>query len=186
MCVACSSITVICLILALFSLQLLLELSSIDCVCVCPVLPQAKYHEDFERERGRGYTPVMEDVGMDRLQRSNHMMMEAGYKGVHPQGVEMDRRPGIIVGKEQPGFELRGGLGGLTPLIKTWTPPKEVKTTGRGGRYIYISFLPVIVNITLRPGEKVDPPDCHCTIRTLGATVKVHEVIIGSLQSEVQ
>lgn len=65
-------------------------------------ISNAKYHEDFERERGRGYTPVMEDVGMDRLQRSNHMM-EAGYKGIHPQVVEMDRRPGIIVAPVLPG-----------------------------------------------------------------------------------
>ena len=46
-----------------------------------------------------------------------------------------------------------GGVGrGMTPLIKTWTPPKEVKTTGRG--------------VDTRPGEEVDPPDCHCVIRS--------------------
>lgn len=34
-------------------------------------------------------------------------------------------------------------LGGLTPLIKTWTPPKEVKTTGWRGLK-HVSSLPVI------------------------------------------
>ena len=47
------------------------------------------------------------------------------------------------------------GGGGLTPLIKTWTPPKEVKQQVGGGRYT--------------PWKKVDPPDCHCIICTLEA-----------------
>ena len=51
-------------------------------------------------------------------------------------------------------MRITGGLGGLTPLTKTWTPPKEVKTTGRGG-------------VDTRPGEEVDPLDCHCIIRTM-------------------
>lgn len=85
------------------------------CVCVDPVrvisliLPlkcvhsvqQAKYHEDFERARGRGSTPGLEDPSMERYQRANQMVGEAGYsKGIHPQAMEMDRRPGgIIVGQ---------------------------------------------------------------------------------------
>lgn len=86
------------------------------CVCVCFVhLPvtnpslcrppaaarQAKYHEDFERTRGRGYSPGLDDGSMERYQRANQMIGEAGYsKVIHPQqGLEMDRRPGgIIVG----------------------------------------------------------------------------------------
>lgn len=71
-------------------------------------ISNVKYHEDFDRERGRGYTPAMEDMGMDRLQRANQMMTEAGYKGAHPQGVEMDRRPGIIVAPVLPGAYRQG------------------------------------------------------------------------------
>lgn len=69
-------------------------------VCVC-FLRQAKYHEDFERARGRGFTPGLDDPSMERYQRANQMMGEAGYsKGIHPHVTEMDRRPGgIIVGQ---------------------------------------------------------------------------------------
>uniref|UniRef100_A0A8C2XVG1 SH3 domain-containing protein n=1 Tax=Cyclopterus lumpus TaxID=8103 RepID=A0A8C2XVG1_CYCLU len=55
----------------------------------------AKYHEDFERARGRGCAPGLDEPGMERYQRANQMMGEAGYgKGTHPQAMEMDRRPG--------------------------------------------------------------------------------------------
>lgn len=39
---------------------------------------------------------------MERMHHRNKLMMsEAAYKGVHPQVVEMDRRPGgIIVGEQ--------------------------------------------------------------------------------------
>ncbi|XP_049422065.1 nebulette isoform X17 [Epinephelus fuscoguttatus] len=58
----------------------------------------AKYHEDFERARGRGCTPGLDDPSMERYQRANQMMGEAGYsKGIHPQAMEMDRRPGGII-----------------------------------------------------------------------------------------
>ncbi|XP_014869910.1 LIM zinc-binding domain-containing Nebulette isoform X17 [Poecilia latipinna] len=65
----------------------------------------AKYHEDFERTRGRGFTPGLDDPSMERYQRANQMMGEAAYaKGIHPQAVEMDRRPGgIIVAPVLPG-----------------------------------------------------------------------------------
>ncbi|XP_041824807.1 nebulette isoform X1 [Melanotaenia boesemani] len=65
----------------------------------------AKYHEDFERARGRGFTPGLDDPSMERYQRANQMMGEAGYsKGIHPQMMEMDRRPGgIIVAPVLPG-----------------------------------------------------------------------------------
>ncbi|XP_064805570.1 nebulette-like isoform X1 [Oncorhynchus masou masou] len=65
----------------------------------------AKYHEDFERTKGRGCTPVMEDQNMERMHHRNNLMMsEAAYKGVHHQVVEMDRRPGgIIVAPVLPG-----------------------------------------------------------------------------------
>ncbi|RVE59116.1 hypothetical protein OJAV_G00201250 [Oryzias javanicus] len=63
----------------------------------------AKYHEDFERARGRGFTPGLDDPSMERYQRANQMMGEAGYsKGLHSQGMEVDRRPGgIIVAAER-------------------------------------------------------------------------------------
>uniref|UniRef100_A0A671XAX4 SH3 domain-containing protein n=1 Tax=Sparus aurata TaxID=8175 RepID=A0A671XAX4_SPAAU len=58
----------------------------------------AKYHEDFERARGRGCTPGLDDPSMERYQRANQMIGEAGYsKGIHPQAMEMDRRPGGII-----------------------------------------------------------------------------------------
>uniref|UniRef100_A0A3B3VAJ7 Nebulette n=1 Tax=Poecilia latipinna TaxID=48699 RepID=A0A3B3VAJ7_9TELE len=40
---------------------------------------QAKYHEDFERTRGRGFTPGLDDPSMERYQRANQMMGEAAY-----------------------------------------------------------------------------------------------------------
>ncbi|XP_056155270.1 nebulette isoform X2 [Lampris incognitus] len=71
---------------------------------------QAKYHEDFERARGRGATPGLDDPSMERYQRANQMIAEAGYnKGIHPQVVEMDRRPGgIIVAPVLPGAYHQG------------------------------------------------------------------------------
>ncbi|XP_037829054.1 LIM zinc-binding domain-containing Nebulette isoform X6 [Kryptolebias marmoratus] len=61
-------------------------------------ISMAKYHEDFERTRGRGFTPGLDDPGMERYQRANQMIGEAAYsKGIHPQAVEMDRRPGGII-----------------------------------------------------------------------------------------
>ncbi|XP_024121312.1 nebulette isoform X4 [Oryzias melastigma] len=68
-------------------------------------ISNAKYHEDFERARGRGFTPGLDDPSMERYQRANQMMGEAGYsKGLHSQGMEMDRRPGgIIVAPVLPG-----------------------------------------------------------------------------------
>ncbi|XP_035511063.1 LIM zinc-binding domain-containing Nebulette-like [Morone saxatilis] len=47
---------------------------------------------------------------MERYQRANQMMGEAGYsKGIHPQAVEMDRRPGgIIVAPVLPGAYHQG------------------------------------------------------------------------------
>ncbi|KAM8731719.1 LIM zinc-binding domain-containing Nebulette-like [Acanthopagrus schlegelii] len=73
-------------------------------------LRQAKYHEDFERARGRGCTPGLDDPSMERYQRANQMMGEAGYsKGIHPQAMEMDRRPGgIIVAPVLPGAYHQG------------------------------------------------------------------------------
>ncbi|XP_045900090.1 LIM zinc-binding domain-containing Nebulette-like isoform X3 [Micropterus dolomieu] len=70
----------------------------------------AKYHEDFERARGRGCTPGMDDPSMERYQRANQMIAEAGYsKGIHPQGMELDRRPGgIIVAPVLPGAYHQG------------------------------------------------------------------------------
>ena len=45
------------------------------------------------------------------------------------------------------------GRGGLSPLFKTWTPQKRSKQQVGG--------------IDTRPGEEVDPPDCHCIIHTV-------------------
>ncbi|CAK6979893.1 LIM zinc-binding domain-containing Nebulette-like [Scomber scombrus] len=72
----------------------------------------AKYHEDFERARGRGSTPGLDDPSMERYHRANHMMGEAGYsKGMHPQAMEMDRRPGgIIVAPVLPGAYHHQGV----------------------------------------------------------------------------
>ncbi|XP_028289843.1 nebulette isoform X2 [Gouania willdenowi] len=72
----------------------------------------AKYHEDFERSRGRGFTPGLDDPSMERYQRANQMMAEAGFsKGMHPQGAESDRRPGgIIVAPVLPGAYHHQGV----------------------------------------------------------------------------
>ena len=60
---------------------------------------QVKYHEDFEKTKGRGFTPVVDDPVTERVRKNTQVVSDAAYKGVHPHIVEMDRRPGIIVGK---------------------------------------------------------------------------------------
>ncbi|KAJ8418729.1 hypothetical protein AAFF_G00002280 [Aldrovandia affinis] len=72
-------------------------------------ISNAKYHEDFERTKGRGFTPVMDDPNLERVRRNNQVISGAAYKGVHPQVVEMDRRPGIIVAPVLPGAYHQGG-----------------------------------------------------------------------------
>ncbi|XP_036411054.1 nebulette isoform X1 [Megalops cyprinoides] len=72
-------------------------------------ISNAKYHEDFERTKGRGFTPVMDDPNLERARRNNQMISDAAYKGVHPQVVEMDRRPGIIVAPVLPGAYHQSG-----------------------------------------------------------------------------
>ena len=63
------------------------------------------------------------------------------------------------------GGEIGGGFGGARPpkLILgplTLTQKGKKQQVGGGGPYMYLLFLPVIVHITLRFGEEVDPPDC--------------------------
>ncbi|ELW71432.1 Nebulette [Tupaia chinensis] len=58
-----------------------------------------KYHEDFEKTKGRGFTPVVDDPVTERVRKNTQVVSDAAYKGVHPHIVEMDRRPGIIVGE---------------------------------------------------------------------------------------
>ncbi|OBS81819.1 hypothetical protein A6R68_24191, partial [Neotoma lepida] len=58
-----------------------------------------KYHEDFEKTKGRGFTPVVDDPVMERARKNTQVVSDAAYKGVQPHVVEMDRRPGIIVEK---------------------------------------------------------------------------------------
>ncbi|XP_028820808.1 LIM zinc-binding domain-containing Nebulette isoform X12 [Denticeps clupeoides] len=67
-----------------------------------------KYHEDFEKTRGRGSTPAMDDHSMDRVHHNHQAMSEAAYKGVHPQVVEMDRRPGVVLGAYHQGGQQQG------------------------------------------------------------------------------
>uniref|UniRef100_A0A8D0HHT8 SH3 domain-containing protein n=1 Tax=Sphenodon punctatus TaxID=8508 RepID=A0A8D0HHT8_SPHPU len=62
------------------------------------IASQVKYHEDFEKTKGRGFTPVMDDPVTERVRKNTQVVSDAAYRGVHPNTVEMDRRPGIIVG----------------------------------------------------------------------------------------
>ncbi|KAF4023175.1 hypothetical protein G4228_015690 [Cervus hanglu yarkandensis] len=62
-------------------------------------ISSVKYHEDFEKTKGRGFTPVVDDPVTERVRRNTQVVSDAAYKGVHPHIVEMDRRPGIIVEK---------------------------------------------------------------------------------------
>ena len=77
---------------------------------------QVKYHEDFEKTKGRGFTPVVDDPVTERVRRNTQVVSDAAYKGVHPHIVEMDRRPGIIVGKLT-------GLLGRSAHSKRWCFP---------------------------------------------------------------
>ncbi|KAJ8375070.1 hypothetical protein SKAU_G00056500 [Synaphobranchus kaupii] len=72
-------------------------------------ISNAKYHEAFERTKGRGFTPVVDGPNLERVRRNNQMISDAAYKGVHPQVVEMDRRPGIIVAPVLPGAYHQSG-----------------------------------------------------------------------------
>ncbi|XP_010710950.1 nebulette-like [Meleagris gallopavo] len=60
-------------------------------------ISMVKYHEDFEKTKGRGFTPVVDDPITERVRKNTQVVSDAAYKGVHPHIVEMDRRPGIIV-----------------------------------------------------------------------------------------
>ncbi|NXL19841.1 NEBL protein, partial [Setophaga kirtlandii] len=60
-------------------------------------ISMVKYHEDFEKTKGRGFTPVVDDPITERVRKNTQIVSDAAYKGVHPHIVEMDRRPGIIV-----------------------------------------------------------------------------------------
>ncbi|KAK2536440.1 Nebl [Columba guinea] len=60
-------------------------------------ISMVKYHEDFEKTKGRGFTPVVDDPVTERVRKNTQIVSDAAYKGVHPHIVEMDRRPGIIV-----------------------------------------------------------------------------------------
>ncbi|XP_043822277.1 nebulette isoform X4 [Dromiciops gliroides] len=60
-------------------------------------ISMVKYHEDFEKTKGRGFTPVVDDPVTERVRKNTQVVSDAAYKGIHPQIVEMDRRPGIIV-----------------------------------------------------------------------------------------
>lgn len=42
---------------------------------------------------------MVDDPVTERVRRNTQIVSDAAYKGVHPHIVEMDRRPGIIVGK---------------------------------------------------------------------------------------
>ncbi|KAJ7408618.1 nebulette [Willisornis vidua] len=66
-------------------------------------ISMVKYHEDFEKTRGRGFTPVVDDPITERVRKNTQIVSDAAYKGVHPHIVEMDRRPGIIVAPVLPG-----------------------------------------------------------------------------------
>lgn len=41
----------------------------------------------------------MDDPVTERVRKNTQVVSDAAYKGVHPHIVEMDRRPGIIVGE---------------------------------------------------------------------------------------
>ncbi|XP_004915488.1 nebulette isoform X5 [Xenopus tropicalis] len=62
-----------------------------------------KYHEDFEKTKGKGFTPVVDDPITDRVRRNTQIVSDAAYRNVHPHVVEMDRRPGMVVGQGMPG-----------------------------------------------------------------------------------
>lgn len=45
---------------------------------------------------------MVDDPVTERVRKNTQVVSDAAYKGVHPHVVEMDRRPGIIVGKLVP------------------------------------------------------------------------------------
>lgn len=62
---------------------------------------QAKYHKDFEASGLHGVTQGMRGTYLVRPQMapSHETVANSTHKGVHQCIMEMDRRPGVIVGK---------------------------------------------------------------------------------------
>lgn len=106
-----------------------------------------KYHEDFEKTKGRGFTPVVDDPVTERVRRNTQVVSDAAYKGVHPHIVEMDRRPGIIVGK------LTGLLGRSAQSKRSLFLLME---------FTSLFIRPLLKCMTWCPGESGQKAKCCC------------------------
>ncbi|OXB60095.1 hypothetical protein ASZ78_004105 [Callipepla squamata] len=84
-------------------------------------ISMVKYHEDFEKTKGRGFTPVVDDPITERVRKNAQVVSDAAYKGVHPHIVEMDRRPGIIVGKLLNNVAIQNTMNVKTHCFRTFT-----------------------------------------------------------------
>lgn len=54
---------------------------------------------------------MVDDPVTERVRKNTQVVSDAAYKGVHPHIVEMDRRPGIIVGKLLNNIAIRNTVG---------------------------------------------------------------------------
>ncbi|GCC20957.1 hypothetical protein chiPu_0000129 [Chiloscyllium punctatum] len=62
------------------------------------IYSQIKYHEDFERTRGKGFTSVSDDLVTEQARKNTQFVSDAMYKGVHPHVVEMEKGRSSIMG----------------------------------------------------------------------------------------
>lgn len=63
------------------------------CVLLClSLVSQVKYHEEFERTRGRGAAHTLYEQHMTRLHGDHQMGGSEGYHGIQPQMLDTDRR----------------------------------------------------------------------------------------------
>lgn len=56
---------------------------------------------------------MVDDPVTERVRKNTQIVSDAAYKGVHPHIVEMDRRPGIIVGKLLSNVAVENNVGKL-------------------------------------------------------------------------
>ncbi|KAK2105262.1 hypothetical protein P7K49_014776 [Saguinus oedipus] len=101
-------------------------------------ISMVKYHEDFEKTKGRGFTPVVDDPVTERVRKNTQVVSDAAYKGVHPHIVEMDRRPGIIVG-------LGDDRSEVSEIYPSFSCCSEItRPSDEGGIQRYSDWMPLL------------------------------------------
>lgn len=87
---------------------------------------------------------MVDDPITERVRKNTQIVSDAAYKGVHPHIVEMDRRPGIIVGKLLNTVVIEGMVGKINPLFML-------------SRFHFLSFFTMKLMVELQvPSQLLD------------------------------